>query len=58
MRNVIMIILAVLLVCVVWRVVEPLFYGLSGDIVHLAVIALFCCVVYVVYKALNRQNIL
>ena len=58
MRDAILIVVSVLVVWIVWRIIAPLLFGMSGDLFQLALLALFCYAVYLVYKALNRQRIL
>ena len=58
MKNVILIIVSALLVWIVWKLVAPLLFGVIGIVLQIALLALFCYAVYLVYKALNREKIM
>jgi hypothetical protein len=58
MKNVIMIALAALIVWVAWQIIGHLIVGVFGLFIQIALIALFCYAVYLVYKALNREKIM
>lgn len=57
MKQALMLLLAFVIVWFVWRIVMGLVGGLLGMVFHLAIIGLFCYLIYVVYKALMREKI-
>lgn len=58
MKNILFLILALIVVSIVWGIVRTLVFGLIGTLFHLAMIGVFCYLVYMVYKAMtNKQRI-
>jgi|SwirhisoilCB2_FD_contig_91_2626193_length_593_multi_2_in_0_out_0_1 Na+(H+)/acetate symporter ActP len=56
MKNVLYLILAIILVSIVWGILKSLVFGLLGMAFHIAMIALFCYLVYLVYKAMTDKQ--
>lgn len=56
MKSFLMLVVALVLVYVVWRILMGIVIGLLGTVFHLALIGLFCYLVYVVFKALTAPR--
>ena len=57
MKNVLMIILAIIVAGLLWGFISHLLAGLIGTLFHIAMIALFCYVVYYIYRLMTRQKV-
>lgn len=57
MKNVLYFLLALVIVFVVWGIVKSLIGALLGMVITVGMIALFCFLVYTVYRAMTRQKI-
>ena len=58
MKNVALILVSLLIAWVVWNVIKGLLFSVIGVAFQLLLLALFCGVVYMIYKALNREKIM
>jgi len=57
-KNVLFLILAFIVALILWGIIKSLLFGLIGTLFHLAMIALFCYLVYLIFKAMtNKQKI-
>ena len=53
MKTVLSLLLAIIFVAVVWAIVKSLLFGLLGLAFHVAALALFCWLVYLVYRSMT-----
>ncbi len=56
MKNLLFLILAIIIVSVIWGILKALVFGLIGTVFHLAMLAIFCYLVYLVYKAMTDKQ--
>ena len=56
MKNVLYLILALIVISIVWGIIRSLVAGVLGMVFHIAMIALFCYLVYLVFRALTGRE--
>ena len=56
MKNVLMIVLAFLAILFLWGIITTVVHVVLGWIIRVAMIALFCWLVYAVYKLMTREK--
>ena len=57
MKNVLLIVLSIIVASILWSIVSHLLVGLFATVFNIAMIALFCYVVYYIYRLLSRQKV-
>ncbi len=57
MKNVLYLILALIVASLLWGVIKSLVFGVIGLIFHIAMISLFCYLVFAIFKAMTKQKI-
>lgn len=56
MKNVLMLIVALVVAFVLWRVLMTVVHVVLGWIMFIAMIALFCWLVYAIFKLMTREK--
>lgn len=57
MKNVLYLILALIVASLLWGVIKSLVFGVIGLIFYIAMISLFCNLVFAIFKAMTKQKI-
>lgn len=56
MKQILYLVLAIIAVAIVWRLLISLVGVVLGMVIHVAMIAIFCYLVYLVFKAMTSRE--
>jgi hypothetical protein len=56
-KNALYLLLAIILAYIIWHIVWPLIAGIASLVIMIGLLVLFGYLVYVIYKAMQRQKI-